>query len=62
MEQARKAWQLEVTCTELTILQIALRRFMDKYEGEVFEQHELQSTMDELWTYKYISQIKNGQL
>jgi hypothetical protein len=62
MEQSRKAWQLEVTCTELTILQIALRRFMDKYEGEVFEQHELQSTMDELWTYKYISQIKDGQL
>ena len=60
--ESRKAWQLEVTCTELTILQIALRRFMDKYEGEVFEQHELQSTMEELWTYKYISQIKNGSL
>jgi hypothetical protein len=62
MEQSRKAWQLDVTCTELTILQIALRRFMEKYDGEVFEQHELQSTMDELWTYKYISQIKDGSL
>jgi hypothetical protein len=62
MEQPRKAWQLEVTCTELTILQIALRRFMEKYDGEVFEQHDLQSTMEELWTYKYISQIKDGSL
>jgi hypothetical protein len=35
---------------------------MDKYEGEVFKHHELISTMDELWTYKYISQIKNGSL
>ena len=62
MEQSRKAWKLEVTCTELTILQIALRRFMDKYDGEVFEHHALLSTMEELWTYKYISQLKDESL
>lgn len=57
MDQNRKAWTLEVTCTELTILQIALRRYMEKYDGEVFTAEEIKSTHDELWTYKYISQL-----
>ena len=60
--EPRKAWKLEVTCTELTILQLALRQYMNENDNHLFENHELQSAMDELWTYKYISQIKNGQL
>lgn len=57
MDENRKAWTLEVSCTELTILQIALQRFMDKYDGEIFTAEEIKSTHDELWTYKYISQL-----
>jgi hypothetical protein len=57
MNENRKAWTLEVTCTELTILQIALRRYMEKYDSEVFTAEEIKSTHDELWTYKYISQL-----
>ena len=60
--ESRKAWKLEVTCTELTILQLALRQYMNENNNYLFEKQELQSTMDELWTYKYISQIKNAQL
>lgn len=57
MDNNRKAWTLEVSCTELTILQIALRRYMEKYDSEVFTAEEIKSTYDELWTYKYISQL-----
>lgn len=57
MDKNRKAWTLEVSCTELTILQIALQRFMQKYDGEIFTAEEIKSTHDELWTYKYISQL-----
>ena len=53
MEQ-RKMWKLEVTSNELTILQIALQRLMDQYNGSVFTEKELLSTKAELQTYNYI--------
>ena len=57
MDNNRKVWKLEVSCTELTILQIALRRYMERCDSEVFTAEEIKSTHDELWTYKYISQL-----
>ena len=53
MEQ-RKMWKLEVTSNELTILQIALQRLMDQYNGFVFTEKELLSTKAELQKYNYI--------
>ena len=53
-ENHKKFWKLELTNYELTILQIAVERFAQKYEGEVFKSEELASTLQELWTYKTI--------
>jgi hypothetical protein len=53
-ENHKKFWKLELTNYELTILQIAVERFAQKYEGDVFSSEELASTLQELWTYKTI--------
>ena len=50
----KKVWKLEVSNYELTILQIAVERFAQKYEGDIFTAEELASTLQELFTYKFI--------
>ena len=62
MRDTRKAWKLELTCAELTILQVALSKFKDTYDGDYFSFDEILSTETELFTYKYISQIKEEAL
>ncbi len=57
-----KTWKLELSSAELTILQIALERFSQNYEGDIFTAEEIQSTKDELNTYKYIPQYPNLEI
>lgn len=57
-----KTWKLELSSAELTILQIALERFSQNYEGDIFTPEEIQSTKDELNTYKYIPQYPNLEI
>jgi len=61
MEQPRKTWKLELSSMELSILQVALHKFKDDYTGELFK-NALISTEEELYSYKLISEIKDGQL
>ena len=56
MRDNTKRWKLEVSSVELTILQIAVERMNQNYVGDVFTAEEIQSTIDELNTYKYIHQ------
>lgn len=62
MRDNRKAWKLELTCAELTILQVALSKFKATYDGYYFSSDELLSTETELFTYKYISQIQQESI
>jgi hypothetical protein len=61
MQQEKKVWKLEVTSMELSILQVAFHKFKDDYTGELFK-NPLISTYEELYSYKLISEIKDGSL
>ena len=41
-----KNWQLELTNSEMSIVQIAVRRFVQQYANDVFTPEELQSALD----------------
>lgn len=56
VDNNKKFWKLEVSNHELTIIQIAVERFVAKYDGDIFSAESLASTMQELWTYKTIEQ------
>ena len=58
MTDLTKVWKLELTCVELSILKIALTRFADSYDGEVFTKEEIQGALHELNTYNYINPFK----
>lgn len=55
MNVKMKCWKLEVTSAELALLQIALNKFSDQYEGTVFSKEEFESTRQELNRYEYIT-------
>lgn len=57
MRDPRKAWKLELSCAELTILQVAVQRFANSYDGDVFTKDEIQGAIDELNRYNYINQF-----
>jgi len=61
MEYQTKVWKLELNNEELSILQVAFQKFKDDYTGELFKNAFI-STNKELYSYKWISQIKDGQL
>ena len=61
MRNPRKVWKLEVTCAELTILQIAVERFANSYDGNVFTKEEIQGAIDELNRYNYIDQFTSQE-
>lgn len=56
VDNTKKVWKLELSNYELTIIQIAVERFVAKYDNDVFSAESLASTMQELWTYKTIEQ------
>ena len=58
MTDLTKVWKLELTSAELSILKIALDRFADSYDGEVFTKEEIQGARHELNTYNYINPFK----
>lgn len=61
MRDTIKVWKLELSSAELSILQVALDKFAAKYEGDVFTFQEIESTKDELNSYKYIPQFTSNQ-
>lgn len=62
MRDNTKIWKLELSSVELTILQIALERFAQNYQNNIFTAEEIQSTKDELNTYKYIHQYTSVEI
>jgi len=41
-----KFWQLELTSTELTIVKLAVERYVNQYANDVFTPEDLQATLN----------------